>query len=296
MVDIPALRVQEYSTNLELLSQQMRARLAVHARTQIATGSKAFRMLSQVDATEAVSRSTSAKPAINLDVNHDGRWVFPQTFDWGKVVDDIDLLQTNIQPQGDYIRKAVAAMNRKQDDLFVTAFFGTAQTGETGATATTFLAGNQVAVTVGGGGSDTGLNVDKLRDAKQILLEADVDLDMERIYIGVSPRQHADLLSLTQVTSTDFNDQHVLVGGRVHQFLGMDIIISNRLPTDTNSDRRCPVWVASGMGKGSWKEIGGTIRNRPDLQGNPDYVEASMTVGFTRLEEAKCVEIKCDES
>jgi hypothetical protein len=262
---------------------------------QSAAGSKAFRMLSQIDETEAVTRTTRAQPAVNIDVDHTGRWVYPQMFDWGKVVDDIDLLQTNIAPQGAYVQSAVAAMNRKQDDLFCTAFFGTAQTGETGATGTSFLTANQIAVTTGVG-SATGLNVEKLRAAKKVLLEADVDLDMESIYVAVSPRQHDDLLALTQVVSTDFNERPVLVEGKVQRFLGMNFIISNRLPTDGNSYRRLPVWVPSGMGKGSWKEVSGNIRNRPDLQGNPLYIESSMMVGFTRLEEAKCVEIKASEA
>jgi hypothetical protein len=295
MAEIEALRVQEYSTNLELLSQQKTPKLAMLAMMQSAAGSKAFRMLSQIDETEAVTRTTRAQPAVNIDVDHTGRWVYPQMFDWGKVVDDIDLLQTNIAPQGAYVQSAVAAMNRKQDDLFCTAFFGTAQTGETGATGTSFLTANQIAVTTGVG-SATGLNVEKLRAAKKVLLEADVDLDMESIYVAVSPRQHDDLLALTQVVSTDFNERPVLVEGKVQRFLGMNFIISNRLPTDGNSYRRLPVWVPSGMGKGSWKEVSGNIRNRPDLQGNPLYIESSMMVGFTRLEEAKCVEIKASEA
>lgn len=295
MVDIQALRSQEYSTNLELLSQQMQAKLAPHASMQSAAGSKAFRMKSQIDGTDAIERTESAKPAINIDVEHDGRWVYPRTFDWGKVVDDIDLLQTKISPQGAYVRSAVAALNRKQDDLFLEAFFGTAKTGETGSTSTSFLAGNQIAVTEGGGGSATGLNVEKLRAAQQLLLEADIDIDMEQIKIAVSPQQHDDLLAQTLVVSTDFNDRPVLVDGRVKQFLGMQIIVSTRLTTDSNSYRRLPVWVDSGMGKGDWKSINGIIRKRPDLQGDPDYVEASMMCDFTRLEEAKCIEIKCSE-
>lgn len=294
MPEIEVLRVQEYSTNLELLSQQMTPRLANLARVQSASGSKAFRMLSQIDETEAVSRTTRAQPAINIDIEHTGRWVYPQMFDWGKVVDNIDLLQTNIAPQGAYVTSAVAAMNRKQDDLFTTAFFGSAQTGETGGTAVTFPAANQIAVTEGAGAA-TGLNVSKLRAAKKLLLEADVDLDMEQIYIAVAPKQHDDLLALTQVVSTDFNDRPVLVDGKVQRFLGLNFVISNRLPVDSNSYRRLPVWVPSGMGRGDWKAVTGGIRNRPDLQGNPAYVEASMMVGFTRLEEAKCIEIKAAE-
>jgi hypothetical protein len=293
MADIQVLRTQEYSTNLEMLSQQMQPKLAPYAVVQQANGSKAFRMLSQIDKTDAVSRSTSAKPAINVDVNHDGRWVYPQMFDWGKVVDDIDLLQTQIQPQGAYVRSAVAALNRTSDDLFTTAFFGTAQTGETGATSTAFASDNQVAASVG---STTGLNVDKLRRAQKILLDNDVDIDMEQIYIAVSPEQHDDLLALTTVVSTDFNDRPVLVDGMVRKFLNMNFIISTRLPVDGDGNRRNPVWVPSGMGCAVWKDISGVVRKRPDLQGEPDYCEASMMKGFTRLEEAKCVEIKCTEA
>ncbi|MEE9540669.1 MAG: phage capsid protein, partial [Candidatus Thorarchaeota archaeon] len=128
----------------------------------------------------------------------------------------MDLLQTNIQPQGSYVRSAVAALNRTQDDLFTSAFFGTAKTGETGSTDTTFLAGNQISSSLGAGAA-TGLNIDKLREAQKILLDADVDLDMEQIYIAVAPKQHDDLLALTQVVSTDFNERPVLVDGMVRK-------------------------------------------------------------------------------
>lgn len=295
MPDIQALRSQEYSTNLELLSQQKTAKLATFCMEQSASGSKAFRMTSQIDKTNAVRRTTSAKPAINVDVTHDGRWVYPLMSDWGKVIDDIDLLQTNISPQGQYVQSAVAALNRTRDDDFISAFFGTAKTGETGSTSTSFDSNNVVAVTEGAGAA-TGLNVDKLRAAQKILLDNDVDLDMEPCYLAVSPQQHDDLLALTQVVSTDFNTRPVLgEDGRLRSFLGMNIIISTRLTTDTNSYRRLPVWVKSGMGRGVWKEISGVIRDRPDLQGKPDYAEASLMDGYTRLEEAKCVEIKCSE-
>lgn len=296
MAELNVLRAQEYSTNLELLSQQMTPKVAMYARTQSGVGSKALRMLSQVQKTDGVQYTTSATPAMNLDVGHDGRWVYPKFYAWGTVVEDAELLQTNIAPQGAYVRSAIAYLNRKQDDDFLAAFFGTAQTGEAGGTSTSFLSANQVAVTVGAGAA-TGLNVEKLRAGKRILLENDVDLDMEQIYCAVSPLQHDNLLALTQVVSTDFNDRPVLgQDGMVRQFLGINFVISNRLPTDSNSYRRLPMWVASGMGRGEWQAVQGTIRTRPDLQFDPDYIEAKMGVGFTRLEEAKCVEIKASEA
>lgn len=293
MADLQVLRTQEYSTNLELLSQQMTPKLASHTRVQSASGSKAFRMLSQMQKTNSQDVVTSATPAMNIDVTLDGRWVYPTKKGWGTVVDEIDLLQTNISPQGAYVRDAVAALNRDKDDLFINAFFGTAQTGETGSTSTTFDSNNQIAASVG---TTTGMNIEKLRAAQKGLLDNDVDIEMEDIYVAMSPTQHDDLLALTQVVSTDFNTRPVLgTDGMVRKFLGMNIIISTRLTTDGSGDRRCPVWVASGMGCGLWQDINGVVRNRPDLHKNPDYVEAGMMIGFTRLEEAKCFEIKCTE-
>lgn len=292
MADIEALRVQEYSTNLQMLAQQKTPKVADYVMKQMASGNKAFRMMSQIDKTEATQRSTRAQPAINVDVSHDGRWVYPVMFDWGKVVDDIDLMQTNIQPQGMYVQSAVAAMNRKKDELFFSAFYGTAKTGEEGSTSTSFLSGNQIAHNYA---TTTSLTVEKLREAQRILLSNDVDLDNEPVYVAISPEQHDNLLGITAVTSADYAKPVLGMDGRIRDFLGMKFVISNLIPKDASGYRRVPVWTPSGMGCGIWKDISGVIRSRPDLQGDPAYVEASMMLNFTRLEEAKCVEIKCVE-
>ena len=305
MADIEALRTQTYSTNLNLLAQQMNSLFADSCYTQTGEG-KAFRMMSQIDNTNMVEQTTRAAPAMNVDVTHDGRWVYPRAFGWGRVVDSIDTLQTNINPTGSYVRSAVAAAKRKADDLFIEAFFGTSKSGETGGTSLTFATsgsgdgitteGQVVAVTEGVG-SATGMNVSKLEEAYRLLLAADVDMDMEVPVIGISPLQHKQLKALTVVTSADFNNRRVLgEDGVVRHFDGFDIVISNRLTTDSDSYRRCPVWVKSGMGRAIWKDLSGTVRNRSDLQRNPLYVEADMMLGFTRLEGVKCVEIKCSEA
>jgi len=83
------------------------------------------------------------------------------------------------------------------------------------------------------------------------------------------------------------------------RYLGINFVVSNRLPTTTNADpqavRRLPLWCKSGMGMGLWKPISADVRRRADLAGNPAYAEASMEMGFTRIEEKKCVEIQVVE-
>lgn len=297
MANIDTLRIQTYSNNLEMLLQQRGSKFRNYCRMEMgAAGTKAHRMLSQIEAVTASERTTRAELIDNTTVNYDGRWVYWKRHHFDTIVDDIDLKQTNISPEGMIAQSAIAALNRQVDDQFITAFFGNAQTGETGGTTTSFDSNNVVAVTEGVG-SATGMNVKKLREAQKILLANEVDLDFETPVIAMSPLQHDDLLAFTQVTSTDFNTRPVLgQDGKLRSFMGFDIIISNRLSTDSNSYRRLPVWVRSGMGCATWKEISGDMRNLPNYKGNPTLIEAEMQLGFTRLEEGRCVEIKCSEA
>lgn len=287
------LRMQTFSDSLEMLSQQKGSKFRSFCRTDNASGSKTHRMLSQIQPVDVALRTNRAETIDNTAVVFDGRQVNHKRYHFDTIVDDIDLIQTDVSPEGQIVQSAVASMGRQIDTDFLAAFFGTALTGEAGGTSTSFTAGNQVAVTVGGGGSDTGLNIAKLREAQKILMENDVDIDFEQVYIGISPKGHSDLLALTQVVSTDFNKPILGGDGMVRSFLGMNIIISNRVDEALNGggDVRAPVWVASGMGCAIWKDITGNMRELPNYKGNPTKVEAEMQMGFTRLEEAKCVEI-----
>lgn len=295
MANLDALRMQTFSNNLEMLLQQKGSKFLNYCRTEKASGAKAHRMLSQISAVSSSERTTRAEVIDNSAVTFDARWVYHKRYHFDTVVDDIDLLQTGIQPNGQILQSAVSDLNRKMDDDFLAAFFGVANTGETGSTQTSFAAANVVAVTEGAG-SATGMNVEKFRAAKKLLLQAEVDLDFERAVIALSPRQHDELLAFAQVTSADYNRPVLGDDGMIRSFMGFDIIISNRLPADTNSYRRIPVWVPSGMGCGVWKEITGDIRKLPNYKSNPDLVEAEVHKGFTRLEELRCVEIKCAEA
>lgn len=294
--DIDALRMQGYSTNLELLSQQMPSLFLPYCRQETAAkGTKAYRMLSQLAQT-SVSLVTGRAQDVDDTVQlYDGRWVYMKPYTVAHYLDDVNLVQTAINPQSAIMKGFIAAMNRQVDTDFLTAFFGTAKTDETGGASTNFTAGNQVGVTEGVG-TATGMNVAKLRAARKILAQNFVNLDYEEAYVAVTPKQYDDLLALTQVVSTDFNNRPVLVDGKLKSFMGFNIIESNLLPTDGSSYRRCPVWVASGMGCAMWEPISGDIRRAPNKQRNPYLLEANMMLGLTRLEEAKCVEIKCSEA
>jgi len=61
---------------------------------------------------------------------------------------------------------------------------------------------------------------------------------------------------------------------------------------DGNGNRRIPAWRKSAMGMGVARDIAGRIAERPDKRFSV-YVYTDMSVGASRLEEVKLVEIAC---
>lgn len=292
-VNIPNHYVQEYATNIELLLQQRGSKL----REYVTSGSYIGEQASPVDQVGAVDMQAVTgrfQPMGRVDAPTDRRWVLPSDFDLPQLIDSFDKLRLLTDPESTYVQNAVYAAGRQMDDLIIDAFFNAANTGKTGSGTTNFLAGNQIAVNFGAS-SNTGLTVAKLRDAKRLLMAAEVDLDMDPLCCVVTAQQHDNLLAEAQVISTDFNDRPVLVDGKLSRFLGINFIHCERLNVDGDNYRRVPVFAKSGMHLGLWNDITTDISQRKDLAGLPFQSYVYMTAGATRLEEEKVVEIKCAE-
>lgn len=292
-VNLPTFYVQQYSSNIQLLLQQKGSKL----RSRVMTGSHTGKQASPVDQIGAVSaqRVTGRFQAMpRVDAATDRRWVFPVDYDLPQLIDSFDRLRLLTDPNSSYVQNATYAMGRAMDDEIITAFFADAQTGETGATATSLPAGQSVDVAFGAAG-EVGLTVAKLREAKRILMANQVDIESDPITCVVTAKQHDDLLGQAQVVSTDFNDKPVLVEGKVIRFLGIDIVHCERLALEATDDRRVPVFAKSGMYLGVWDDVKNSISQRNDLRGEPWQAYTKGTFGATRLEEGKVVEVECDE-
>lgn len=293
-VNMPSLYAQQYATNIELLLQQKDSRL----KNLVMNGSHQGEQASPVDQIEKIEMQAPAGRFADIgrvDAAVDRRWVLPNDYDLPQLLDSFDQARLLIDPKSSYVANAVAAANRQIDRELISAFFGTAKTGKTGSGSTSFLSANQVAVTMGAAAA-TGLNVKKLREAKKILMAYNNDLESEQIYCAITAKQHDDLLAEAQVVSTDFNEKPVLVEGKVMRFLGINFIHTELLGVDGSSYRRLPVWLKSGMHLGQWGSIYTDVDQRKDLSGHPWQAYMKMTIGATRLDEEKVVEIKCSEA
>lgn len=284
--------VQQYTTNVQLLSQQKGSRLRMSVTTGTYVGKQGV-PVDQFQPTVANKRTTRYPALTPADIQADRRWVFPSDYDWNDLIDQIDKLRLLIDPQSSYVQSAVAALNRAMDDEIITAFFGTAKTGVDGATSTTFPASQQVSASEGAS-SATGLNVEKLKAGIQILLanEAWDPSSGERIYCVITAKQNRNLMDEVQIINADYNaDRAVVNDGFVMSWGKVDFIHSERLPLNGSSQTRVPMYTKSGMHLGIWNDISTDVSQRKDLAGLPWQVYAFGTFGGTRLEEKKVVEL-----
>ena len=277
--------VQQYSANVQMLSQQMGSRLRDAVRVENMTGKNAF--FDQVGKATAQKRTTRHADTPQIDTPHARRRVSLVDYEYADLIDDQDKVRMLIDPTSAYAQAAAAAMGRAMDDEIIASALGTAYTGETGSTATALPAGQQIA----NGGAD--MSLAKLRQAKKILDLADVDPSIPR-YIAVGPDQIEALLADTNVTSSDFNTVKALVQGEVNQFMGFNFIVTNRLAKSGNI-RSCFAWAEDGLALAVGRDVMARIDERSD-KGYSTQVYYCMSIGATRMEEEKVVQIDCDES
>ena len=286
--------VQQYTTNVQLLSQQKGSRLRGSVTTGQYTGKQGV-PVDQFAPTVATKRTTRYPSLTPADTQGDRRWVFPSDYDWNDLIDNIDKLRLLIDPQSSYVTNGNAAMSRAMDDEIIAAYFAVAKTGADGSTSTNFPAGQQISASEGAS-SATGMNVEKLKAGIQLLLanEAWDPSSGDRITCVITAKQNRNLMDEVQVINADYNGEKAVVNdGFVMSWGKVDFIHSERLPQNGSSQTRVPFYVKSGMHLGMWQDLSSDVSQRKDLAGLPWQVYLYGTFGGTRLEEKKVVEIPC---
>ena len=278
--------VQQYSNNVQMLSQQKGSLLRSAVDVETVVGKNAF--FDQVGSALAVKRTTRHADTPQMDTPHARRRVSLVDYEYADLIDNQDKIRTLIDPTSSYASAAAFALGRAQDDEIIAALSGTAFTGETGSTSTALPSSQKITES-----GTAGLTIAKLRSAKEILDAASVDPSIAR-YIAVSPKQITDLLGTTEVTSSDFNSVKALANGEVNSFLGFNFIVSNRL-TSASSKRLCLVWAMDGCKMAIGQDLMTRIDERSD-KGYAHQVYVCQSIGATRMEEDKVVTIHAHEA
>ena len=278
--------VQQYSNNVQMLSQQKGSLLRNAVDAETIVGKNAFfEQVGQAVAQKRVSRHSDTP---QIDTPHQRRRVSMVDYEYADLIDKQDQVRTLIDPTSSYAQAAAFALGRAMDDEIISAVSGTAFSGETGSTSVVLPSAQKITES----GTD-GLTIAKLREAKEKFDSASVDPSIPR-YIVVGPKQISDLLGTTQVTSSDFNTVKALANGEINSFLGFNFITSNRLSI-ASSKRLCLAFAMDGIKLALGQDIMTRIDERSD-KGYATQVYVCMTMGATRMEEDKVVTVEAHEA
>ena len=289
-IQITTSFVEQYSSNVTMLSQQMGSKLRGSVDVETINGKNAF--FDQVGVTAAQIRTSRHGDTPQIDTPHSRRRLSLADYEWADLVDDVDKVRMLIDPTSSYAKAAASAMNRSIDDVIITAMNASASTGVAGGTSTALPSTQKTATS----DQSDGLTIAKLLSAKKIMDDNDVDPSLKR-FIVCGPQQISDLLGTTSVTSADFNTVRALSTGEVNSFLGFEFIMSTRLNKDaTNtSDRLVFAYTEDAIKLGMGKDISAKISERAD-KSYSTQVYYCMSLGAVRMEEKKVVQIPCHEA
>ena len=278
--------VSRFKSTLQHLVQQKGSVLRGYVRQEL-LGDAEDCYFDQIGATEAQEKTARHGDSPLIHTPHSRRKVEKRDFEWGDMVDALDLDKVLTDPSSAYLQSAMWLLGRKMDDVIIEAALGSAKTGKNGNTSVVLPAGQKIAV------GASGLTLAKLLQTKEILDANEVDPDEPR-YIAVTARQVTNLLNTTEVKNADYNSIKALVQGQINSFLGFNFVRIQRLTKDVLGDRQVIAWAKEGLLLAVGQDIKGQIAQRPD-KSFATYAYASLSCGATRMEEKKVVEIACME-
>ncbi len=301
--------VQQYKSNIFHLSQQKGSRLRGLVRTEMQNGKRQF--FERLGQTAAIVKTSRHMDTPQIDSAHSRRAVALEDYIWADLIDDEDKIRMLLDPASPYSQAAMWAMGRSMDDVILAALLGNAYSGEAGTTAVALPAAQKIlSATDAAPGTPVTLNVATLRRAKFLFDAADIDPSIQR-NLALSAVELKSLLAETEVTNSDYNSVKALVNGELNTFMGFNILRTERLALadqiysssgviDTAGStltgaRHCVAWCSDGAVLALGRDMEAKIEKRAD-KNYATQVFARMSIGATRIEEAKVVEIVCKPS
>ena len=282
--EITTAFVEQYKSNVFHLAQQKGSRLRNAVKTENVTGKAHF--FERIGSTAAEKRTSRHSDTPRMDTPHSRRKVTMDDYDWADLIDNEDKVRMLISPSSEYAMAGAWAMGRAMDDAVIAAASGTAYSGASGGTSVALASGQKIVH------GSAGLTLAKLLEAKEILDSSDVDPDEPR-YMIVTAKQLQNVLGVEQLTSADYSSVKALVQGEIDTFLGFNFIRTERLVTD-GSNRLALAFTQNALGLALGQDITTKISERAD-KNYATQVFLSMSIGATRVEDEKVVEIACVE-
>jgi hypothetical protein len=288
------VRGQDYSRIILPLARQERSLLydRVYVKSDI-TG-KCFYQ-DQIGKWEMSAKTTVNPDTPQNDPNLSRTRIDIGTYNDARMLDRSLRLQEFSDPMSETSYCISSAVGIQMDKLIYDALGGVAHRGETGATSVTFPAGKVVAADFLSAGTNTGLTTTKIRRAKK-LLDAQGVPTYDRTFV-CSATGLEQLLGTTVVTNSDYNSIRALVAGELDTWLGFKFVVlpDGIIKVDSNNIADYFAFHKTGICFGMLEELFLRVEERAD-KSYSKQIYYEINAGAGRLEEAKVIKVKSDES
>lgn len=209
-------------------------------------------------------------------------------YDLAVPVDQFDLPKLIANPQGDYLQRCLAAVQRKKDAVIYAAMVGSAlrKTDESGSYAGVALPSGQ-AILHGG----TGMTKAKIIQAKKIFRTNEADEhNGEELNMAYDAGMLEDILTDTTLTSADFMAVKMLQEGNITgKWMGFNWVPYQNFSGTTN--KLAVAWCKSGVHVGMAMSGQVDIGPRRDKR-NLIQIYVPMSIGSVRVNESKVVTVE----
>ena len=260
---------KQYSDDVTHLASQMGSKLMGKTRLHRNVGGSTYdfhRMAGLVAATRAPGSSAEVT---GLDATSSVVTATLTDHEVPIYASKFDQLKTSVDAIREYQVETVAAINRKTDDIIITAM----------AAATTTLP-----TTAGG------LTYAKLLEAVTFFNTNDVDAE-DRIFV-LSPKALSEALAITQLTSGDYMQVQAVMNAGIGQALGMTWVMSTRLPIATLA-RTCFAFNKKAVGVAMGKDISTEINYIP--QRLSTLINSTVSLGAVVIDNLQIAKMTTNE-
>lgn len=299
--------ITQFQDMFHMVGQQRQSRLENLVRRYPGTVVGEAFTIDVLGTTEADQNPARHADLVYADLDQERRFADMNDFRKAELIDEFDKLKLLIQPQNQYNETLIAAVNRAKDRQIINAALGAVRTKTSGSIAL------PAAQKIAAGG--TGLTIAKLRQAKILLDDAEMDdseffartgismakqelagnLAMPSYVIVCTTKQIDNMLADTSVTSADYNTVKALVSGSINTFMGFMFIRvpSSMLPV-ASTTRSIVAYAPRAIEYG----VGLETQGRLDYVPHKDswQIMAKGSFGAGRAEDRGVVQIDCVES
>ena len=277
---------QAFSDGAILLAQQKKSLLAGTVRMK-QTNSKFehFDRIASISATKVVSRMQDTPDGTQL---HSRRRAILEDYVAVADLDRTDLSKMKFDPSAAYTQNIVAALGRKMDDLIIAAAEGNATSVDNADASSNVALVHTIDEDFNTDNSD--IIVEKFIEASRIIYSNEVDPEEKRYFILDSTALH-NMLGQTEVQSSDYNSVRALVKGEFNEFMGFEVIQSQRLTTTSEGFKRCLAYTESaiGLALSNNMSVEGVLRG--DKLNNRQLL-GRLGIGAVRIEEEKVIAVE----